>query len=183
MRALALIGLAHAFQADVAVKNLLLQRAIQGQLATYRCMNDGFRGHWLGRFQSNHGLYDASNGDLHAIDALRVDGDDNDDACHFVIDGRDGWCDTDDQRWHRYLTRMLAAEPEEHVITRPKLVGGSRNNPYLDRGDADEVYRELVEPRAVASALMRTREALAAEWACDARALRIHTYDTISALS
>ena len=32
MRALALIGLAHAFQADVAVKNLLLQRAIQGQL-------------------------------------------------------------------------------------------------------------------------------------------------------
>ena len=139
------------------LKDLLLQRAVQTQLAQFheQCAPpDEVKAEWLYRFHGNERLRSTSaSGQLHALDALAVG------AC----DADEGGI-ADEPRWRRYLSAMLAASPDEYAGRR-ELFYKATNGVKLQRRGA------LVEPRALAFSLMHTREQLAAEWSHDARAL------------
>ena len=156
-------GARWALAKDEAIRDLLLQRAIQTQMNYHMEMHDSFKRQWLERFRSNEVLYHEFYGDLHGIRALNTSFDG---GAENLVAGAGVW--------RGYLEALLAAPPVECMIELSwgnKFSGGSKRNPYINREQAKNYYNATVDPAAVARQLMDVREHLAGEWRRDAHAL------------
>ena len=124
---------------DEAIRDLLLQRAIQTQMHYHMELHDSFKRQWLEQFRSNDALYHEFYGELHGIRALSASADEDDAGAGDARVAGAGL-------WRGYLEALLAAPPVECVIELSwgnKFSGGSKANPYINREQAKNYYNAV----------------------------------------